>query len=71
MISALLGNNVVNQIAFDVDNMKQSVDAMLEHDFSIVQTGEFTSSKGRYAYMDTTTFQRYLLPLKYAEFHPL
>ncbi|WP_018130673.1 VOC family protein [Effusibacillus pohliae] len=43
----------IHHIAFDVDNMKRCLSIMEDHGFPVLQTGEFTSSKGRYAYVDT------------------
>lgn len=43
----------IHHVAVDVDDMKQQLAILGEAGYPVVQTGEFTSSKGRYAYVDT------------------
>lgn len=43
----------IHHVAVDVDDMKQQLAIMGEAGYPVVQTGEFTSSQGRYAYVDT------------------
>lgn len=53
----------IHHIAFDVDNMQQRVKIMEDQGFSVIQTGEFTSSKGRYVYLDTTKRYKTMIEL--------
>ncbi|WP_421617545.1 VOC family protein [Brevibacillus sp. TJ4] len=43
----------IHHVAVDVDDMKKQLAVLAEHGYPVVQTGEFTSSKGRYAYVDS------------------
>lgn len=43
----------IHHVAVDVDDMKQQLAILGEAGYPVVQTGEFTSSQGRYAYVDT------------------
>lgn len=68
----------IHHIAFDVDNMKEKINRMEEKGFSVVQSGEFTSSEGRYVYLDTLETYKTLIellerdePQPYIENNPL
>ncbi|KIL39062.1 hypothetical protein SD70_22295 [Gordoniibacillus kamchatkensis] len=43
----------IHHIALEVDRIKRQVELSGDRGYPVVQTGEFTSSKGRYAYVDT------------------
>ncbi|WP_174727729.1 VOC family protein [Mesobacillus harenae] len=43
----------IHHIAFDVDSIKESMPAFEESGYPLLQSGEFTSSDGRYVYADT------------------
>ncbi|MDH4617864.1 VOC family protein [Brevibacillus sp. AY1] len=45
----------IHHVAVDVDDMKQQLAILGEAGYPVVQTGEFTSSQGRYAYVDTVS----------------
>ncbi|WP_428908025.1 VOC family protein [Niallia sp. Krafla_26] len=47
----------IHHFALDVESMKDGVEILAKNRLGILQTGEFTSSKGRYAYADA--FDRY------------
>lgn len=47
----------IHHMAFDVESMKDGLKNMTDHGFPVLQTREFTSSEGRYAYVDC--FDRY------------
>jgi catechol 2,3-dioxygenase-like lactoylglutathione lyase family enzyme len=43
----------IHHVAFNTDDMKKQLALLGEHGYGVIQTGEFTASKGRYAYVDT------------------
>ncbi|WP_078409156.1 VOC family protein [Priestia abyssalis] len=43
----------IHHIAFDVDAIGKRLPVMEQHGYPVLQTGEFTSSDGRYVYVDT------------------
>lgn len=43
----------IHHIAFDVDSIQKRLPSMEENGYAVLQTGEFTSSDGRYTYVDT------------------
>lgn len=43
----------IHHVAFEIENMQKSTQVMKNHGYPVLQTGEFTSSSGRYAYVDT------------------
>ncbi|WP_257350524.1 VOC family protein [Pseudalkalibacillus decolorationis] len=53
----------IHHIAFDVDHMQDQLTTLEEHGFPVLQTGEFTSSNGRYAYVDTLDVHKTLVEL--------
>lgn len=53
----------IHHIAFDVDHIKQKVKKMEDKGFSVIQSGEFTASKGRYVYLETSKTYKTLIEL--------
>ncbi|WP_209123417.1 VOC family protein [Alkalihalobacillus sp. BA299] len=53
----------IHHIAFDVDAVKLGLETMDQEGFPLVQTGEFTSSNGKYAYVDTLDTHKTLIEL--------
>lgn len=53
----------IHHVAFEIDEMKKRVQIMKEHGFAVLQTGEFTSSSGRYVYLDTQEAYKTLIEL--------
>ena len=53
----------IHHIAFDVDHMQEKVNIMEKRGFSVIQSGEFTSSKGRYLYLDTAKTYKTMIEL--------
>lgn len=43
----------IHHVAFNTDDMKKQMALLGENGYGVIQTGEFTASKGRYAYVDT------------------
>ncbi|MFL0365996.1 VOC family protein [Pseudobacillus sp. 179-B 2D1 NHS] len=43
----------IHHIAFDVDSIKDRLPVLEKNGYSLLQSGEFTSSDGRYVYVDT------------------
>ncbi|AZV59462.1 VOC family protein [Peribacillus frigoritolerans] len=53
----------IHHIAFDVESMNKGLQNMKEHSLSVLQKGEFTSSNGRYAYVDSLQQYKTLIEL--------
>lgn len=53
----------IHHIAFEIENMQKSTQVMKDHGYPILQTGEFTSSSGRYVYVDTSQELKTLVEL--------
>lgn len=53
----------IHHIAFDTDHMKDQLHVLSEQGYPVLQTGEFTSSNGRYAYVDTLEACKTLIEL--------
>lgn len=53
----------IHHFALDVKSMQEGLKRLEEHDLLVLQTGEFTSSKGRYAYVDSFEQYKTLLEL--------
>lgn len=53
----------IHHIAFDVDSIQKRVPVMEKNGYSVLQTGEFTSSDGRYVYVDTIEDYKTLVEL--------
>ncbi|MBV7504192.1 VOC family protein [Bacillus sp. sid0103] len=53
----------IHHIAFDVDSIKEKLPVFEENGFPLLQSGEFTSSEGRYVYVDTLNSHKTLLEL--------
>ncbi|MDF2679775.1 MAG: hypothetical protein K0R47_965 [Brevibacillus sp.] len=43
----------IHHVAFNTGDMKKQLALLGENGYGVIQTGEFTASKGRYAYVDT------------------
>lgn len=43
----------IHHVAFNTEDMKKQLARLNAHGYAVVQTGEFTASSGRYAYVDT------------------
>ncbi|MFB5195168.1 VOC family protein [Neobacillus sp. KR4-4] len=53
----------IHHIAFDVDSIKEKLPVFAENGFPLLQSGEFTSSDGRYVYVDTLNSHKTLMEL--------
>lgn len=53
----------IHHIAFDTDHMKDQLHILAENGYRVLQTGDFTSSNGRYAYVDTLASCKTLIEL--------
>jgi len=53
----------IHHIAFDVDSMRKGLEKLEVHDLPVLQTGEFTASNGRYAYVDSFDQYKILMEL--------
>jgi 4-hydroxyphenylpyruvate dioxygenase-like putative hemolysin len=53
----------IHHIAFDVDDIQEKQQTMKKHGFPVLQTGDFTSSNGRYSYVDTIDSYKTLVEL--------
>ncbi|PFP28692.1 hypothetical protein COJ96_13435 [Bacillus sp. AFS073361] len=53
----------IHHIAFDVDSIKEKLPVFEGNGFPLLQSGEFTSSDGRYVYVDTLNSHKTLLEL--------
>jgi catechol 2,3-dioxygenase-like lactoylglutathione lyase family enzyme len=53
----------IHHIAFDVDSIKEKLPVFEENGYPLLQSGEFTSSDGRYVYVDTLKSHKTLLEL--------
>jgi catechol 2,3-dioxygenase-like lactoylglutathione lyase family enzyme len=53
----------IHHIAFDVDSIKAKLPVFEENEFPLLQSGEFTSSEGRYVYVDTLNSHKTLVEL--------
>ncbi|WP_026564111.1 VOC family protein [Bacillus sp. UNC41MFS5] len=53
----------IHHIAFDVDSIKEKLPVFEENGFPLLQSGEFTSSDGRYVYVDTLSSHKTLMEL--------
>ncbi|WP_179295660.1 VOC family protein [Bacillus sp. FJAT-45350] len=53
----------IHHIAFDVNSIEPAIKTVEEHGFPVVQTGNFTSSNGCYAYADTQETYKTLIEL--------
>lgn len=53
----------IHHIAFDADHLKDQLHVLSEAGYPVLQTGEFTSSNGRYAYVDTLAECKTLIEL--------
>jgi catechol 2,3-dioxygenase-like lactoylglutathione lyase family enzyme len=53
----------IHHIAFDVDSIKDKLPILEQYGLPVLQTGEFTSSEGRYAYVDTFDTHKTLVEL--------
>ncbi|MCM3117172.1 VOC family protein [Neobacillus sp. MER 74] len=53
----------IHHIAFDVDSIKEKLPVFEENGFPLLQSGEFTSSDGRYVYVDTLNSHKTLMEL--------
>jgi 4-hydroxyphenylpyruvate dioxygenase-like putative hemolysin len=53
----------IHHIAFDVDSIKEKLQIFEENGYPLLQSGEFTSSDGRYVYVDTLNNHKTLVEL--------
>lgn len=53
----------IHHIAFDVDSIKERLPVFEENGYPLLQSGEFTSSDGRYVYVDTLNDYKTLVEL--------
>ena len=53
----------IHHIAFDVDSIKERLPVFEGNGFPLLQSGEFTSSNGRYVYVDTLNSHKTLMEL--------
>ncbi|MGG0474933.1 VOC family protein [Priestia aryabhattai] len=53
----------IHHIAFDVDAIQKKLPVMKKSGYSVLQTGEFTLTDGRYAYVDTLNDYKTLVEL--------
>ncbi|MGG1676028.1 VOC family protein [Neobacillus sp. NRS-1170] len=53
----------IHHIAFDVDSIKDRLPVFEENGYPLLQSGEFTSSDGRYVYVDTLKSHKTLMEL--------
>jgi catechol 2,3-dioxygenase-like lactoylglutathione lyase family enzyme len=53
----------IHHIAFDVDSIKEKLPVFEENGYPLLQSGEFTSSDGRYVYVDTLKSHKTLMEL--------
>ncbi|WHX98834.1 VOC family protein [Neobacillus sp. DY30] len=53
----------IHHIAFDVDCIKDKLSVFAENGYPLLQSGEFTSSDGRYVYIDTLNDHKTLVEL--------
>ena len=53
----------IHHIAFDVDSIKEKLPIFEENGYPLLQSGEFTSSDGRYVYVDTLKDHKTLIEL--------
>lgn len=53
----------IHHIAFDVDSIKDRFSVLEENGYPLLQSGEFTSSDGRYVYVDTLQDHKTLVEL--------
>ncbi|MDR7235413.1 VOC family protein [Neobacillus drentensis] len=53
----------IHHIALDVDSIKEKLPVFEENGYPLLQSGEFTSSEGRYVYVDTLKSHKILLEL--------
>lgn len=53
----------IHHIAFDVDSINNSLAVLEEHEYPLLQSGEFTSSDGQYVYADTSKDLKTLVEL--------
>ena len=53
----------IHHIAFDVDSIKEKLPVFEGNGFPLLQSGEFTSSNGRYVYVDTLNSHKTLMEL--------
>jgi catechol 2,3-dioxygenase-like lactoylglutathione lyase family enzyme len=53
----------IHHIAFDVDSIQKRIPVMEKSGYHVLQTGEFTSSDGRYVYVDTLKDYKTLVEL--------
>ncbi|MFP5113826.1 VOC family protein [Bacillaceae bacterium C204] len=53
----------IHHIAFDVDSIKEKLPIFEENGYPLLQSGEFTSSDGRYVYVDTLKSHKTLMEL--------
>ncbi|MDQ7863494.1 VOC family protein [Peribacillus frigoritolerans] len=53
----------IHHIAFDVDSIQKRLPIMEKNGYPALQTGEFTSSDGRYVYVDTLDDHKTLVEL--------
>ncbi|MGO4889410.1 VOC family protein [Anaerobacillus sp. MEB173] len=53
----------IHHIAFDVDSIQKRLPSLEENGYPVLQTGEFTSSDGRYVYVDTLDDHKILMEL--------
>lgn len=53
----------IHHIAFDVDSIKEKLPVFERNGFPLLQSGEFTSSNGRYVYVDTLNSHKTLMEL--------
>ncbi|MGF6953755.1 catechol 2,3-dioxygenase-like lactoylglutathione lyase family enzyme [Neobacillus sp. B4I6] len=53
----------IHHIAFDVDSIKEKLPVFEENGCPLLQSGEFTSSDGRYVYVDTLKSHKTLMEL--------
>ncbi|MED3688097.1 VOC family protein [Peribacillus butanolivorans] len=53
----------IHHIAFDVDSIQKRLPVMEKSGYPVLQTGEFTSSDGRYVYVDTLDDHKTLVEL--------
>ncbi len=53
----------IHHIAFDVDSIKEQLPVLEEKGYPLLQSGEFTSSDGRYVYVDTMNDHKTLIEL--------
>ncbi|TDK63301.1 hypothetical protein E2K98_07605 [Bacillus salipaludis] len=53
----------IHHLAFDVDSIKDTLSIFEENGYPLLQSGEFTSSDGRYVYVDTLKDHKILVEL--------